>query len=108
MPYHTTVQLLKYANFFYLSQKVVVNQADCCVSDESQRGLRPEGPLKNVLVTGGAGYIATHTIICLLQAGYDVTVVDNLVNSNKEGIQARRFTVTARTFYFYEIIFSAE
>lgn len=40
----------------------------------------------NVLVTGGAGYIATHTIVCLLQAGYDVTVVDNLVNSNKEGL----------------------
>ena len=85
-----------------------LNQAVSCVSDESQRDLRPEGPLKNVLVTGGAGYIATHTIICLLQAGYDVTVVDNLVNSNKEGIQARRFTVTARTFYFYEIVFSAE
>ena len=40
----------------------------------------------NILVTGGAGYIATHTIICLLATGYDVTVVDNLVNSNMESV----------------------
>jgi hypothetical protein len=41
--------------------------------------------LGRILVTGGAGYIATHTIICLLEAGYDVTVVDNLINSCHEG-----------------------
>lgn len=41
---------------------------------------------KNILVTGGAGYIGTHTIICLLEDGYDVTVVDNLVNSTEEGL----------------------
>lgn len=40
---------------------------------------------KRILVTGGAGFIATHTIICLLEAGYSVTVVDNLVNSSPEG-----------------------
>mmetsp|Transcript_27592 Transcript_27592/g.39163 ORF Transcript_27592/g.39163 Transcript_27592/m.39163 type:complete len:477 (-) Transcript_27592:82-1512(-) len=45
---------------------------------------------KNILVTGGAGYIATHTIICLLEAGYDVTVVDNLINSNEEGLRRVR------------------
>jgi len=33
-----------------------------------------------VLVAGGAGYIASHTIVCLLEQGYDVTIVDNLVN----------------------------
>ena len=42
--------------------------------------------MKHVLVTGGAGYIGTHTIVCLLNSGYDVTVVDNLVNSNKESL----------------------
>jgi len=41
----------------------------------------------NVLVTGGAGYIGSHTCIELLQAGYDVTVVDNLVNSKEEALQ---------------------
>lgn len=40
---------------------------------------------RRILVTGGAGFIATHTIICLLEAGYDVTVVDNLINSSEEG-----------------------
>ena len=40
-----------------------------------------------VLVSGGAGYIGTHTIVCLLQAGYDVTVVDNLVNSSDESLK---------------------
>jgi UDP-glucose 4-epimerase len=34
-----------------------------------------------ILVTGGAGYIGTHTILCLLKDGYNVVVVDNLVNS---------------------------
>jgi UDP-glucose 4-epimerase len=42
------------------------------------------------LVTGGAGYIATHTIICLLEAGFDVTVVDNLINSSEEGLNRVR------------------
>lgn len=40
---------------------------------------------RRILITGGAGFIATHTIICLLEAGYDVTVVDNLINSSEEG-----------------------
>jgi len=34
-----------------------------------------------ILVTGGAGYIGSHTILCLLKQGYDVVAVDNLVNS---------------------------
>ena len=34
-----------------------------------------------VLVAGGAGYIASHTIVCLIAEGYDVTIVDNYVNS---------------------------
>ena len=42
---------------------------------------------KQILISGGAGYIGTHTIVCLLEAGYDVTVVDNLVNSNEESLR---------------------
>ena len=41
---------------------------------------------ENILVTGGCGYIGTHTVLCLLNAGYDVTIVDNLCNSSIEGL----------------------
>jgi len=44
----------------------------------------------NILITGGAGYIGTHTIVVLLEAGYDVTVVDSLVNSNEESLRRVR------------------
>ncbi|MFN8485925.1 MAG: UDP-glucose 4-epimerase GalE [Anaerolineae bacterium] len=40
-----------------------------------------------ILVTGGAGYIGSHTCVELLNAGYDVTVVDNLSNSKAEAIR---------------------
>jgi UDP-glucose 4-epimerase len=43
----------------------------------------PSGP---VLVTGGCGYIGSHTIVCLLEQGYQVVVVDNLSNSSKESL----------------------
>ena len=35
-----------------------------------------------ILVTGGCGYIGSHTIVCLLAQGYNVVVVDDLVNSS--------------------------
>lgn len=41
----------------------------------------------NILVTGGAGYIGSHTCLELLEAGYDVTVVDDLSNSSVEAIR---------------------
>jgi UDP-glucose 4-epimerase len=37
--------------------------------------------LKTILLTGGAGYIGSHTCVSLLQSGYNVVVVDNLSNS---------------------------
>ena len=40
------------------------------------------GDTKYILVTGGCGYIGTHTIVCLLEQNYSVVVVDNLINSN--------------------------
>ena len=41
----------------------------------------------NILLTGGAGYIGSHTIIELYKAGHSVVVVDNLVNSNPESLR---------------------
>ena len=46
---------------------------------------------KGVLVTGGTGYIGSHTVVELIEAGYDVVIVDNLSNSDEsvlEGIEA--------------------
>ncbi|MGE8331078.1 MAG: NAD-dependent epimerase/dehydratase family protein, partial [Paraburkholderia nemoris] len=40
-----------------------------------------------ILVTGGAGFIGSHTCVELLNGGYDVVVVDNLVNSNRESLK---------------------
>ena len=37
-----------------------------------------------VLVTGGAGYIGSHTCVELLESGYDVVVIDNLSNSSEK------------------------
>jgi UDP-glucose 4-epimerase len=43
-----------------------------------------------VLLTGGAGYIGSHTAVDLLWSGHDVTVLDNLVNSNVESVRRVR------------------
>ncbi len=45
--------------------------------------------MKNIriLVTGGAGYIGSHTCVELIEAGYDVVVVDNLCNSSQEPLK---------------------
>lgn len=42
---------------------------------------------RHILVIGGAGYIGSHTCVELLQAGYEVTVVDNLSNSKEEALR---------------------
>jgi UDP-glucose 4-epimerase len=43
--------------------------------------------MSSVLVTGGAGYIGSHTMLALLQAGHDVVVLDNLCNSSAESLK---------------------
>ncbi len=55
----------------------------------------------NVLVTGGAGYIGSHTCVELLESGYGVVVVDNLCNSNPESLN-RVQELTGKTLKFYE------
>ncbi|MFA9462884.1 MAG: UDP-glucose 4-epimerase GalE [Velocimicrobium sp.] len=54
-----------------------------------------------ILVTGGAGYIGSHTLIELLTAGYEVVVVDNLCNSSKEAL-TRVKKITGKEVTFYE------
>jgi len=55
-----------------------------------------------ILVTGGAGYIGSHTCLELLASGYDVVVVDNLCNSSKEGLR-RVEEITGKQVTFYEM-----
>ncbi|MCQ2343286.1 MAG: UDP-glucose 4-epimerase GalE [Paludibacteraceae bacterium] len=40
--------------------------------------------MARILVTGGTGYIGSHTVVCLMEQGYDVVIIDNLSNSNIE------------------------
>ena len=54
-----------------------------------------------VLVTGGAGYIGSHTCVELLNLGYDVVVIDNLVNSSEKSIE-RVHDITGRDLCFYQ------
>ena len=55
----------------------------------------------HILVTGGAGYIGSHTCVELLEAGYEVIVVDNLYNSNRKAIE-RIQQITHKEVKFYE------
>ena len=54
---------------------------------------------KTVLVSGGAGYIGTHTAVELINAGYDVVIIDNLSNSEKEAVEGVR-RITGRDVAF--------
>lgn len=56
----------------------------------------------NILVTGGAGYIGSHTVVTLLEAGHGVIVADNLCNSKAETID-RIKEITGKKVAFYEI-----
>ena len=55
-----------------------------------------------ILVTGGVGYIGSHTCVELLNMDYDVIVVDNLSNSNQESLR-RVEEITRKRLLFYEI-----
>lgn len=55
----------------------------------------------NILVTGGAGYIGSHTLIELLNAGHATIVIDNLSNSSRESLR-RVEEITGKNVVFYE------
>ena len=62
----------------------------------------PITPSETILVTGGAGYIGSHTCVELLQAGFKVVVVDNLANSKKESLN-RVQKITDKSLVFHEV-----
>ena len=57
-----------------------------------------------ILVTGGAGFIGSHTTIELVNAGHEVVIVDNLVNSSEKSIQeVEKILGKSITFYNEDI-----
>ncbi len=55
-----------------------------------------------ILVTGGAGYIGSHTCVELLNAGHEITVVDNLCNSSEKSLDMVK-EITGKDFKFYKV-----
>ena len=55
-----------------------------------------------ILVTGGAGFIGSHTCVELLNAGYDVAVVDNLYNAAEKALE-RVKQITGKDLRFYQV-----
>jgi len=54
-----------------------------------------------ILITGGAGYIGSHTCVELLNSGYEIVVIDNLINSKEESLK-RVKKITGKNFKFYK------
>ena len=58
--------------------------------------------MQNILVTGGTGYIGSHTVLELLNSGFNVVVMDNLSNSNKASLK-RVEQITGKNIGFYQL-----
>lgn len=58
--------------------------------------------IMKILVTGGAGYIGSHTCVELLNAGYDIVVLDNLCNSSEKSLNVVK-EITGKDFPFYKV-----
>ena len=70
-------------------------------SDYNKRKNRSGGIIMAVLVTGGAGYIGSHTVVELQNAGYDVVVLDNLSNASEKALD-RVSKITGKPVKFYK------
>ena len=58
--------------------------------------------MAHILVTGGAGFIGSHTCVEILEAGHELTVVDNLSNSKREALR-RVEELTAQKINFFKV-----
>lgn len=56
----------------------------------------------SILVTGGAGFIGSHTVVELMNAGYDVVIVDNLINASEKSIE-RIEQIVGKKVKFYKV-----
>ena len=63
--------------------------------------------MKKILVTGGAGYIGSHTAVELLNAGYEIVILDNFSNSKPEVLDKIR-NITGKDFKFYECDYTSK
>ena len=57
--------------------------------------------MKKILATGGTGYIGSHTVVELIQAGYEVDIIDNLFNS-KSSVVDQIEKITGKRPGFFE------
>ena len=66
----------------------------------------PNSDEKFILVTGGAGYIGSHTALLLLEAGYKVVIIDNLDNSVEDAVKrvADLAGENGKSLYFFKVI----
>ena len=58
--------------------------------------------MNTIIVTGGLGYIGSHTVVELLTEGYEVVVIDNLSNSSEDVIDGIR-AITKKSFHFLNV-----
>ena len=56
-----------------------------------------------IMVTGGAGYIGSHTVLALLEAGHDVVVMDNLSNSSRTSLDRVSELAGGKTIEFHQV-----
>ena len=65
-------------------------------------GYAKTGEGKTVLCTGGAGYIGSHTVLKLLESGYDVEILDNFINANRK-VMPRLEKLAGRPVKLHEV-----
>ncbi len=61
-----------------------------------------------ILVTGGTGYIGSHTVVELQQKGFEVVIVDNLSNSEANVVDLDRFDIRTRPHFEFDLVDQAK
>ena len=80
---------------------IIKNRGILELSSRSKKNV-PKGGKMAVLLTGGAGFIGSHTAVELLNAGKEVVILDNFSNSNKQALDSI-YQITQKHFKFYEV-----